>query len=118
SSSALGRVTREEVAVNVLEKIKGNSWDLVNEVATISRIHHVNIIRHLGFYCDVNIIQLLCFCCDGTLRVLIYKKCWQQVTPQDFNNISLIGEVLFTKGQQHLLTGGEGWRRCSLELVQ
>nr|ABF70047.1 protein kinase-related [Musa acuminata] len=80
------------VTTKVLEKIKGNSQDFGNEVATINRIHHVNITQHLGFYCDVNVIQLLGFCCDGMLRALIYKRCWQQVATQDFN-VSLIGEL-------------------------
>ena len=79
------------MTTKVLEKIKGNSQVFVNEVATISRIHHVNIIRHLGFYYDVNVIQLLGFCCDDTLGALIYKRCWQQVATQDFNNVSLNG---------------------------
>lgn len=72
--------------VKALEKTKDNSQDFVNEVVTIGRIYHVNIIWLLGF------------CCDGTLRALIYKRCWQQVAAQDFSSVSLIGETLFTKG--------------------
>ncbi|CAL9203703.1 rust resistance kinase Lr10-like [Musa acuminata AAA Group] len=49
------------VAAKVLEKTKGNGQDFVNEVATIGRIHHVNVIRLLGF------------CCDGTRRALFYE---------------------------------------------
>ncbi|CAL9201119.1 unnamed protein product [Musa hybrid cultivar] len=49
------------VAAKVLEKTKGNGQDFVNEVATIGQIHHVNVIRLVGF------------CCDGTHRALIYE---------------------------------------------
>ncbi|CAL9114463.1 unnamed protein product [Musa acuminata var. zebrina] len=55
----------------------------------------MNIIRHLGFCCDVNVIQLLGFCYDGTLQALIYERCWQQVTTQDFSNVSLICKLDF-----------------------
>ncbi|RRT57477.1 hypothetical protein B296_00039614 [Ensete ventricosum] len=49
------------VAAKVLGKAKDDGQDFVNEVATIGRIHHVNVIRLLGF------------CCDGTRRALIYE---------------------------------------------
>ncbi|XP_038986058.1 rust resistance kinase Lr10-like isoform X2 [Phoenix dactylifera] len=49
------------VAAKLLEKSKNNGRDFVNEVATIGRIHHVNIIRLLGF------------CCDSPHRALIYE---------------------------------------------
>lgn len=49
------------VAVKILEKSKDDSQDFINEVATIGQIHHVNIIRLLGF------------CCDGPHRALIYE---------------------------------------------
>lgn len=37
------------VAVKVLSDSKGNGDDFVNEVGTIGRIHHVNVVRLLGF---------------------------------------------------------------------
>ncbi|XP_062079225.1 rust resistance kinase Lr10-like [Humulus lupulus] len=50
------------VAVKMLGKSKiNNDQDFINEVATIGRIHHVNIVRLIGF------------CVDGTWRALIYK---------------------------------------------
>ncbi|XP_074557992.1 rust resistance kinase Lr10-like [Curcuma longa] len=50
------------VAVKILEKSKDDSQqDFINEVATIGQIHHVNVIRLLGF------------CCDGPHRALIYE---------------------------------------------
>ncbi|KAL6206442.1 hypothetical protein ACLB2K_023690 [Fragaria x ananassa] len=37
------------VAIKVLKDSKGNGDDFVNEVGTIGRIHHVNMVRLLGF---------------------------------------------------------------------
>ncbi|KAJ0094529.1 hypothetical protein Patl1_15154 [Pistacia atlantica] len=49
------------VAVKMLEHSKGNGEEFINEVATIGRIHHFNIVRLLGF------------CSEGTRRALIYE---------------------------------------------
>ncbi|RWR86882.1 rust resistance kinase Lr10 isoform X1 [Cinnamomum micranthum f. kanehirae] len=48
------------VAVKMLNKSKGNGQEFINEVATIGRIHHVNI------------VQLIGFCSKGSKRALIY----------------------------------------------
>ncbi|KAJ4709851.1 Receptor-like kinase [Melia azedarach] len=49
------------VAVKMLEHLKGNGQEFINEVATIGRIHHFNIVRLLGF------------CSEGGRRALIYE---------------------------------------------
>ncbi|AES59897.2 stress-induced receptor-like kinase [Medicago truncatula] len=49
------------VAVKLLDSAKSNDRDFVNEVATIGRIHHVNV------------VQLIGFCVEGSKRVLIYE---------------------------------------------
>ncbi|KAJ6853626.1 rust resistance kinase Lr10-like isoform X1 [Iris pallida] len=49
------------VAVKMLEKSKGEGEEFINEVATIGRIHHVNIVRLLGF------------CSEGMRHALIYE---------------------------------------------
>ncbi|XP_020082610.1 LEAF RUST 10 DISEASE-RESISTANCE LOCUS RECEPTOR-LIKE PROTEIN KINASE-like 2.4 [Ananas comosus] len=49
-----------QVAVKVLTKSKENGEEFINEVASISRTSHVNIVRLLGF------------CLDGSKRALIY----------------------------------------------
>ncbi|KAI8539053.1 hypothetical protein RHMOL_Rhmol09G0151400 [Rhododendron molle] len=49
------------VAVKVLKELKGNGEDFINEVATISRTSHVNIVTLLGF------------CFEGRHRALIYE---------------------------------------------
>ncbi|RZC91405.1 hypothetical protein C5167_027468 [Papaver somniferum] len=52
-----------QVAVKVLDKSEGsnNGEEFVNEVATIGRIHHLNVVRLLGF------------CVEGSTRALIYE---------------------------------------------
>ena len=49
------------VAVKMLEKSKGEAEEFINEVAAMGRIHHVNVVRLLGF------------CSEGTRHVLIYE---------------------------------------------
>ncbi|XP_052291191.1 rust resistance kinase Lr10-like isoform X1 [Citrus sinensis] len=49
------------VAVKMLEHLKGNGQEFINEVATIGRIHHFHIVRLLGF------------CSEGTRRALVYE---------------------------------------------
>ncbi|XP_010046587.2 rust resistance kinase Lr10 [Eucalyptus grandis] len=49
------------IAVKILDKSSNNSQMVINEVATIGTIHHVNIIRLLGF------------CLEGSKQALIYE---------------------------------------------
>ncbi|KAH7658594.1 Glycerophosphodiester phosphodiesterase protein [Dioscorea alata] len=49
------------VAVKMLEETKSEGDDFINEVGTIGRIHHINIVRLLGF------------CSEGTRRALVYE---------------------------------------------
>ncbi|KAK9939142.1 hypothetical protein M0R45_015849 [Rubus argutus] len=48
------------VAIKMLSESKTNGQDFINEVATIGRIHHVNVVRLIGF------------CVDGSKRALVY----------------------------------------------
>ncbi|XP_047316307.1 rust resistance kinase Lr10-like [Impatiens glandulifera] len=49
-----------DVAIKMLENSKANGQDFINEVATIGRIHHVNV------------VQLIGFCAQGSKRALVY----------------------------------------------
>ncbi|CAN6451495.1 unnamed protein product [Victoria cruziana] len=49
------------VAVKLIEKFGSNGDEFVNEVATIGRVHHVNVVRLLGF------------CAEHFKRALIYE---------------------------------------------
>ncbi|XP_050385664.1 rust resistance kinase Lr10-like [Argentina anserina] len=48
------------VAVKVLNNTKGDGEEFVNEVGTMGHIHHVNVVRLVGF------------CADGFRRALVY----------------------------------------------
>ncbi|KAJ4826073.1 hypothetical protein Tsubulata_041705 [Turnera subulata] len=49
------------VAVKILSNSKGNGEEFVNEVGTMGKIHHVNVVRLVGF------------CADGFRRALVYE---------------------------------------------
>jgi serine/threonine protein kinase len=49
------------VAVKVLNNSKGNGEEFINEVGTMGGIHHVNVVRLVGF------------CADGFRRALVYE---------------------------------------------
>ncbi|XP_074561803.1 LEAF RUST 10 DISEASE-RESISTANCE LOCUS RECEPTOR-LIKE PROTEIN KINASE-like 2.1 [Curcuma longa] len=49
------------VAVKMLSNSKCNGDDFINEVSTIGRIHHVNVVRLVGY------------CSEGSKRALVYE---------------------------------------------
>ncbi|XP_050251045.1 rust resistance kinase Lr10-like isoform X5 [Quercus robur] len=49
------------VAIKMLDNFKANGQDFISEVATIGRIHHMNV------------VQLIGFCAKGPKRALIYE---------------------------------------------
>ncbi|XP_019195144.1 PREDICTED: LEAF RUST 10 DISEASE-RESISTANCE LOCUS RECEPTOR-LIKE PROTEIN KINASE-like 2.5 [Ipomoea nil] len=57
-----------DVAVKIISKPKSNGQDFINEVASMGRIHHVNIVRLIG-YCAQNSKRALVydFMCNGSL---------------------------------------------------
>ncbi|THG20088.1 hypothetical protein TEA_011067 [Camellia sinensis var. sinensis] len=48
-------------AIKILDKSKANGQDFINEVATIGRIHHVNVVRLIGY------------CVQRSKRALVYE---------------------------------------------
>ncbi|KAK9994766.1 hypothetical protein SO802_024469 [Lithocarpus litseifolius] len=57
-----GKFSNEiHVAVKILNSSKGNGEEFINEVGTMGRIHHVNVVRMVGF------------CADGFRRALVYE---------------------------------------------
>ncbi|KAL2527416.1 Protein kinase superfamily protein [Abeliophyllum distichum] len=57
-----GKLSNEiYVAVKVLNNFKGNGEEFIIEVGTIGRIHHVNVVRLVGY------------CADGFRRALVYE---------------------------------------------
>ncbi|KAH6806837.1 hypothetical protein C2S51_027945 [Perilla frutescens var. frutescens] len=49
-----------DVAVKMLGKSRANGQDFINEIATIGRIHHVNVVKLVGY------------CAQGYKRALVY----------------------------------------------
>ncbi|KAM0944291.1 putative glycerophosphodiester phosphodiesterase, protein kinase RLK-Pelle-LRK10L-2 family [Dioscorea sansibarensis] len=49
------------IAIKMLGHSKANGEDFINEVSTIGRIHHVNVVKLIGF------------CSDGSQRALVYE---------------------------------------------
>ncbi|XP_045807533.1 LEAF RUST 10 DISEASE-RESISTANCE LOCUS RECEPTOR-LIKE PROTEIN KINASE-like 2.4 isoform X1 [Trifolium pratense] len=63
------------VAVKVLSESKGDGEDFINEVASISRTSHVNVVRLLGFCLDGSKKALLYeFMPNGSLEKFIYEE--------------------------------------------
>ncbi|KAF3947901.1 hypothetical protein ACB098_12G039500 [Castanea mollissima] len=57
-----GKFSNEiHVAVKILNSSKGNGEEFINEVGTMGRIHHINVVRLVGF------------CADGFRRALVYE---------------------------------------------
>ncbi|XP_027174808.1 rust resistance kinase Lr10-like [Coffea eugenioides] len=75
------------VAVKKLNKSKANGQEFINEVATIGRIHHVNVVRLVGFCATVSKHALVYdYMSNGSLDKLIFSNCqngsplsWKQV---------------------------------------
>jgi len=63
------------VAIKMLDKSKGIGQDFINEVATIGRIHHQNV------------VQLIGFCVSGSKRALVY----------DFMSNGSLDKFIFSK---------------------
>ncbi|KAF9605631.1 hypothetical protein IFM89_017974 [Coptis chinensis] len=70
------------VAVKVLNESKGNGEDFVNEVATIGRTNHVNVVSLLGFCIEKTKRALVYeFMPNGSLERFIYKDKESSITP-------------------------------------
>ncbi|KAL3533704.1 hypothetical protein ACH5RR_007225 [Cinchona calisaya] len=64
------------VAVKMLNKSKANGQEFINEVATIGRIHHVNVVRLVGFCATVSKRALVYdYMPKGSLDKYIFSGC-------------------------------------------
>ncbi|XP_059629062.1 rust resistance kinase Lr10-like [Cornus florida] len=68
------------VAVKVLSMSKSNGQDFISEVGTIGRIHHVNVVRMIGF------------CVEGSKKALVY----------DFMPNGSLDKFIFSRGEKNL----------------
>lgn len=93
------------VAVKVLNDSEGNGEEFINEVAAMGKIHHVNVVRLVGF------------CADGVRRALVFEYLSNQsldklIFPASFkDNITLNWKKLhdiamgIAKGLEYLHQG-------------
>ncbi|KAF5469082.1 hypothetical protein F2P56_013179 [Juglans regia] len=71
------------VAVKVLKESKGNGEEFINEVTSISRTSHVNIVTLSGFCFESSKRALIYeFMPNGSLEKFIYKKAPQKIDHQ------------------------------------
>ncbi|KAK9292530.1 hypothetical protein L1049_020504 [Liquidambar formosana] len=84
------------VAVKLLGKSKSNGQDFINEVATIGRIHHVNV------------VQLVGFCSEGSKRVLVY----------DFMTNGSLDTFIFAERESNLFLSWERTHDIALGVAQ
>ncbi|KAF7827788.1 LEAF RUST 10 DISEASE-RESISTANCE LOCUS RECEPTOR-LIKE PROTEIN KINASE-like 2.1 [Senna tora] len=81
------------VAVKVLNETKGNGEEFINEVASISRTSHVNIVSLLGFCFEGSKKALVYeFMANGSLEKFIYNNNSNQ---SDFPDLQLSCEMLY-----------------------
>ncbi|TYJ48165.1 hypothetical protein E1A91_A01G041400v1 [Gossypium mustelinum] len=72
-------------AVKLLDMLKGNSQDFINEVASIGRIHHANMTKLTGF------------CVERSKQALVY----------DFMSNGSLDKIIFSKENTYTL----GWKK-------
>ncbi|KAJ4953768.1 hypothetical protein NE237_030600 [Protea cynaroides] len=83
------------VAIKMLTKSKGNGQDFINEVATIGRIHHVNVVRLIGF------------CFERSKRALVY----------DFMPNGSLDKFIFIQEQTEIFLSWENMYKIALGIA-
>ncbi|XP_072983440.1 G-type lectin S-receptor-like serine/threonine-protein kinase SD2-5 [Typha latifolia] len=78
-----GRIGNERVAVKRLDGINQGEKQFLAEVQTIGNIHHINLVRLIGF-CAEKLHRLLVYeyMCNGSLEKWIFYK--DQIVPLDW----------------------------------
>ncbi|XP_039161038.1 rust resistance kinase Lr10-like [Eucalyptus grandis] len=80
-----------EVAVKILNKPKSDGLDFISEVATIGRIHHINVVELVGFCFDSSKQALVYdFMANGSLdKQIVYKDGENSLDYKKMHEISL-----------------------------
>ncbi|XP_019195140.1 PREDICTED: rust resistance kinase Lr10-like isoform X2 [Ipomoea nil] len=93
-----GKLSSEiHVAVKVLNDSKGNGEEFINEVGIIGKIHHVNVVRLVGF------------CADGFRRALVYEY---------LPNESLEKYIFSTGGSKNVALGWKKIQEIALGIAK
>ncbi|XP_059629065.1 rust resistance kinase Lr10-like [Cornus florida] len=84
------------VAVKVLNNSIGNGEEFINEVGTMGMIHHVNVVRLVGF------------CADGSRRALVYE-----FLPNDS-----LEKFIFSEGHKNHFLGWEKLQEIAVGIAK
>ncbi|XP_078159269.1 G-type lectin S-receptor-like serine/threonine-protein kinase SD2-5 [Carex rostrata] len=78
-----GRWGDERIAVKLLDNVRHGNNDFLTEVVTIGSIHHINLVRLIGFCADkLNRLLVYEYMCNGSLDQWIY--CRDRRAPLDW----------------------------------
>ncbi|XP_027173585.1 rust resistance kinase Lr10-like [Coffea eugenioides] len=98
------------VAVKMLDKSKANGQKFINEVATIGQIHHVNVVRLVGFCVTASKHALVYdYMPIGSLDKLIFSKC-QNGSPLSWKQVCEIAKGV-ARGIEYLHQG------CDMQIL-
>ncbi|KAL2999538.1 hypothetical protein AAZX31_09G165400 [Glycine max] len=93
------------VAVKILNESKGNGEDFINEVASISRTSHVNVVKLVGFCLEGRKKALIYeFMPNGSLDKFIYKKGLETTSSLSWDNFWQIA-IGIARGLEYLHRG-------------
>ncbi|XP_061365988.1 LEAF RUST 10 DISEASE-RESISTANCE LOCUS RECEPTOR-LIKE PROTEIN KINASE-like 2.1 [Gastrolobium bilobum] len=93
------------VAVKILRSSKGNNEDFINEVASISKTSHVNVVTLLGFCLEGRKKALIYeFMSNGSLEKFIYKEGHETVASLSWENLYQIA-IGIARGLEYLHRG-------------
>ncbi|XP_027075899.1 LEAF RUST 10 DISEASE-RESISTANCEUS RECEPTOR-LIKE PROTEIN KINASE-like 2.1 [Coffea arabica] len=100
----------DAVAVKMLNKSKANGQEFINEVATIGRIHHVNVVRLVGFCVTASKHALVYdYMPNGSLDKLIFSDC-QNSSPLSWKQVCEIAKGV-ARGIEYLHQG------CDMQIL-
>ncbi|KAG4991978.1 hypothetical protein JHK87_025435 [Glycine soja] len=93
------------VAVKILNESKGNGEDFINEVASISRTSHVNVVTLVGFCLEGRKKALIYeFMPNGSLDKFVYKKGLETTSSLSWDNFWQIA-IGIARGLEYLHRG-------------
>ncbi|KAK7314578.1 hypothetical protein VNO77_33104 [Canavalia gladiata] len=97
--------TGRPVAVKLLNASKGNGEDFMNEVASISRTSHVNVVTLVGFCLEGRKKALIYeFMANGSLDKFIYKKGQEAIASLSWESLYQIA-IGIARGLEYLHRG-------------